>query len=189
MIRRRFWLPLLSAASLTLCAGAPLLAQGQKAPASDSALRPLTTDQIAAWLCKALPTKDGAKISKILFDGKVPGEVNDGDWSGTVLENDKRLIDVDFMSMGMGGVGAWVLSLDLEGDWHGISEADWVALAQRMKGRVEENNLRGFKICAEGKQDCRQLGGYEAAPGGVRWLQVVWGSSDPDPSTWFCAKS
>lgn len=189
---RRPWLLLIAAACLSLSAGAPLLAQGQKAagkaPAPDSAIRPFTTEQLAGWLCKALPTKDGGKISKILFDGKVPGEMNDGDWSGSVIENGKRLIDIDFMSMGMGEVGAWILAIDLEGDWHGISEADWVALARRMKGRVEEDDLRGFNICAEGKKDCRQLGAYEVGPG-VRWLQVVWGSSDPDPATWFCPRS
>ncbi|HJX29036.1 MAG TPA: hypothetical protein VJ885_14085 [Thermoanaerobaculia bacterium] len=41
-------------------------------------IRPFTAGQLAGWLCKALPTKDGGKISRILFEGKVPGEVNDG---------------------------------------------------------------------------------------------------------------
>ena len=188
MIRRSSWLTLFAVACLSASAGAPLLAQGQKAPAADSAIRPLTTDQIAAWLCKALPTKDGAKISKILFDGKVPGEVDGKNWEGFVTRDDKRLIDLDFMSMGREDVGAWLLSIDLAGDWHGISEQDWVALARRIPGRVEEDDLQGINICApEKKESCKERANYEAGPG-VRRLRVVWGTSDPDPSTSFCSR-
>lgn len=189
MIRRSSWFPLLAATCLSFLAGAPLSAQGQKAPAPDSVIRPLTTDQIAAWLCKALPTRDGEKISKILFDGKVPGEVDDKDWEGFVTQDGKRLIDIDFRSMGREDLGAWLLAIRLEGDWHGISEQDWVALARRMPGRVEEDDLQGFNICNPEKKDtCRERGNYVAEPG-ARWLTVVWGSSDPDPGPWFCAKS
>jgi hypothetical protein len=84
-------------------------------------------------------------------------------------------------------VGAWVLVIELEGDWHGISEKDWVALAQRIPGWTTKGDHRGIKICAPEKKDCLHRGGYEAKTG-VRWLQLAWGSSDPNPSTWFCPK-
>ena len=187
MIRRRFWLPLLAVA-LSLSVGAPLLAQGPKAPAPGSVIRPLTTDQLAAWLCKALPTRNGTKVGQILFDGKVPGEADGEDWSGSVYQDDKRLVEVEFLSMNLFDVQAWILRVNLEGDWHGISEQDWVALARRIPGRVEKD-VQGFNICnPEAKGKCEERGGYAVGPG-VRRLNLIWGPSDPDPAAWFCARS
>jgi hypothetical protein len=177
---------LLAAAGL-VC-GTPLLAQGQK-PAPAPAVRPFTTDQLAAWLCRALPGNDGRKIAATLFDGKVQGEEPDKElWMGWVMEDGQELIDIKFTGMQLlEDVGAWVLVIELEGDWHGISEQDWVALARRIPGWTTKGDHRGIKICAPGKKDCRHRGGYEAKAG-VRWLQLVWGSSDPNPSAWFCSK-
>ncbi|HYG61888.1 MAG TPA: hypothetical protein VEL74_04865 [Thermoanaerobaculia bacterium] len=176
-------------AVLITFSGAPLLAAEQGKPAAAPAVRLFTTAQLAGWLCKALPSNDGRKLAATLFDGKLPGEETDkGYWQVSLMEDGKDLIDVNFMGMElMEDVASWVLTLELEGNWHGISEADWLALAQRVRGRTEKGDHRGTKICAAEKKSCRQLGGYEVGPG-VRWLQLVWGSSDPNPSTWFCAK-
>jgi hypothetical protein len=176
-------------AAVCLTCASPLLAEAPAKPAPASAAQPFTTAQLAAWLCKALPGNDGRKIAATLFDGKVPGEVDQDSWSGLLREDDRDLIEVTFLGMQLyEDVGAWVLVIELEGDWHGISEEDWVALARRIPGRIEKAEYRGVKICAQDRKDCKHLGGYEAKPG-VRFLQIVWGTSDPHPSVWFCRRS
>jgi hypothetical protein len=182
---------ILRVAVLIAFIGSPLLAAEQGKPAAAPAVRPFTTAQLADWLCKALPSNDGRKLAATLFDGKLPGEETDKDyWQASLMQDGKDLIETRFMGMQMlEDVGAWALTIELEGDWHGISEADWLALARRISGRTIKDEHRGMRICAaDKKKECRHLGGYEVKPG-VRWLQLVWGSSDPNPSTWFCAKS
>lgn len=189
MIWHRLSLSWLVALGFSLAIGTPLLAQGQGEPTA-AGIRPFTTTQLADWLCKALPSNDGRKLAATLFEGKVSEEADKESWSGLVMKDGRDLIDVNFMGMQLlEDVGAWVLTIELEGDWHGISEEDWVTLARRIPGRVVNGDHRGLKICApEKKPACHHRGGYEAKPG-VRWLQLVWGSSDPNPSTWFCPKN
>lgn len=186
MVRRR--LPSLAVAAALALAGLPLQAAPQ-APAAHPAIRPFTTAQLATWLCKGLPANDGAKIGAALFDGQVAGEGEADDWSAEVRQGDRTAIRIRYMSLSLlEDVGASVLTLELEGDWHGISEADWVALTRRVPGEVRPDDLRGSRICPpDSKKDGDCHARYEAAPG-VRWLQLVWGGNDPSPARWFCPK-
>ena len=166
----------------------PLAAQPEK---PHPVVLQITAAEFAGWLCKALPANDGRKLAATLFDGKLAEDADKESWSALVLGGGKDLIDVNFMGMEMmEDVAAYVLTIELEGDWHGISEADWVALARRIPGRVVKGDTPrgGQKICGEDKRGrCEHRGGYEARPG-VRWLQIVWGGSGPHPAQWFCAK-
>lgn len=174
---------LLLAAVLPLASGN---ASAAPAPAPHPAVRPLTTAQIADWLCRGLAGNDGRKLAATLFDGKLNDDADKEGWSAFVMADGRDYIDVTFMGMELlDDVGAWVLVIELEGDWHGIPEEDWVALARRIPGRVEPADHRGHKICLPDRRGCEHAGGYEARPG-VRWLQVVWRSSVPHPSTYFC---
>lgn len=188
MDRPRRWFPLLTVAGLALAGAAlPLSAEEEKHPA----VRKITADEFAGWLCKALPSNDGRKLASTLFDGKLAEEADKESWSALVMGGGKDLIDVTFMGTElMEDVAAYVLVIELEGDWHGISEADWVALARRIPGQVVKGDTPrgGQKICGQDKKGgCDHRGGYDAKPGS-RWLQIVWGSSGPNPSQWFCAK-
>jgi hypothetical protein len=189
MHRPRRSFPLPAVVCLALAGAAlPLAAQPEE---KHPAIRKITTAEFAGWLCKALPANDGRKLASTLFDGKVPGESDAGSWFALVVGDGKDLIDVNFMGMELvKDVSAYVLTVEMEGDWHGISEADWVALARRIPGEVVKSDTRaaGHKICGKDKKGgCEHRGGYEARPG-VRWIQIVWSGSDPNPSQWFCAK-
>jgi hypothetical protein len=131
-------------ATLVLTAGIPLSAAEPAKAAPPPAVRPFTTAQLASWLCKGLPGNDGRKIKATLFDGKVPGDADKESWSALVMEDGQDRIDITFMGMELlDDVGAWVLTIELEGDWHGISEEDWVALARKIPGRPRRGTIGG----------------------------------------------
>lgn len=188
MDRDRRTLPQLAAVGLIL-AGAALPLAGQPAkrkPAPHPAIRPLTTAEIAGWLCKGLPGNDPRTLAATFLDGKLQGTRTDENvWDASVLADGKELLSVNLMGAPHTG---WVLNLYLEGDWHGISEKDWAALAHRIPGRAEEGEYGGHHIQSVQQGESGYKAGYESKAGGVRELSLYWGNKSRNPSAWFCPK-
>lgn len=186
-IQCRF-LPSLAAIGLVLAGALPSLAQPAKGkPAPHPAIRRVTTAELAAWFCKGLAGDDPRKLAATFFGGKLKGEADANRWYASVNAEGKELIDISLLGSAYAG---WQLALYLEGEWHGISEADWKAFARKIPGTIQDIEGKGSMIILPEAAGGYDRSAYFETRPGYRELLLLWKSPPgPHPTAWFCPKS